>query len=204
MHLQTLPPEILSQMIPYLDSVSLLRFCRAVPRLNEYADALYKTSVATSLPLKNIWPNVTLDLLHSASPSILRDIPFSFWDLMNQFGGSTIVSSTLSMHYNFPGILVEELEHKIDRCLSMVSKNVSLIIDHQYPGELRLWANILLRSNKILQTIYYHNHSRKLSAITDISAEMKQSLIDLNPRRLYCAAQDSLLDAMPFVRIFIT
>ncbi|ORY37193.1 hypothetical protein BCR33DRAFT_721554 [Rhizoclosmatium globosum] len=202
-----LPTEILCQVIPYLDPTSLLRFCRAVPRLNEYADTLYKTGIVTKLyktgfairhPPTSIWPNVAINLHSSDSEILIRQTPQGYWDLMHQFGGSTIIES--KPHHSFNVVTAKGIQHQHDvsqRC-SLVSRKISLRIHYSYQIAyiFSFWAKLMLLHEKdVVSFSYIDLHFQPLGPAT--SAQMQKSLIDLNPQKMECAAQDTLIDVMP-------
>ncbi|KAJ3291447.1 hypothetical protein HDU79_002377 [Rhizoclosmatium sp. JEL0117] len=85
--MDALPHELLDAFACYLDAISLMHFCRAVPRLNHYASTIFDAAQKLQLPLNKTWPNIMLTI-KKETIWITEDIDVkALIDLCNQFDG---------------------------------------------------------------------------------------------------------------------
>ncbi|ORY21033.1 hypothetical protein BCR33DRAFT_862295 [Rhizoclosmatium globosum] len=179
-----LPREILDEVVRYLGSKSMLRFCRAIPQLNEYAEVLFDAATAlknTTYSISLFWP--TFALWSSCSDQIFRnDVALTrLGALIQRFNGTTSIDGG-----TFPG-------HRISQLCSITSKNISLYTRFlKDKNEVRLWADQVVLHKKVVVCLeLYHVYLSNLSL-----SEITDSVVDLNPIELVCEANEVILSSL--------
>ncbi|ORY37192.1 hypothetical protein BCR33DRAFT_721553 [Rhizoclosmatium globosum] len=175
-HILSLPREILDELIFYLDSKSMVRFCRAIPQLNEYADTVFDVVKALNNRLSLFWPNLNIyrepkDLIFIAENEILVT---RLGALVSQFNGVT----------NFIGTFGKE---RIPQVCAMASKTINLYMNFLIDkDQVCLWAEQVLLQRKQVRNLTMDCVDRSDVGISRIT----QAVIDCNPEQLFCESSD--------------
>ncbi|KAJ3277595.1 hypothetical protein HDU79_002368, partial [Rhizoclosmatium sp. JEL0117] len=175
-HILSLPREILDEFILYLDSKSMVRFCRAIPQLNEYADTVFDVVKALNNRLSLFWPNLNIyrepkDLIFIPENEILVT---RLGALVSQFNGVT----------NFIGTFGKE---RIPQVCAMASKTINLYMNFLIDkDQVCLWAEQVLFQRKQVRNLTMDCVDRSDVGISRIT----QAVIDCNPEQLFCESSD--------------
>ncbi|KAJ3080649.1 hypothetical protein HDU99_007815 [Rhizoclosmatium hyalinum] len=154
----------------------MVRFCRAIPQLNEYADIVFDVVKALNNRLSLFWPNLNIyrepkDLIFIAENEILVT---RLGALVYQFNGVT----------NFIGTFGKE---RIPQVCAMASKTINLYMNFLIDkDQVCLWAQQVLLQRKQVRNLTMACVDRSDIGISRIT----QAVIDCNPERLFCESSD--------------
>ncbi|KAJ3288729.1 hypothetical protein HDU79_004619 [Rhizoclosmatium sp. JEL0117] len=177
--LSSLPTEILDEVVRYLDSKSMVRFCRAIPQLNEYADTLVNVGTSLKVPLSSLWPRLIIyrnptDLIFIEKNEKLIT---RLGTLVSRFNGLTTFIGT------FDG-------ENIARVCAMASTTIDIYVNFLVDkDEVCLWAEQVRLQNKRVNHLILDRADRSNLGPAIIS----QAIVDCNPRKLSCGSTEVVL-----------
>ncbi|KAJ3286892.1 hypothetical protein HDU79_006141 [Rhizoclosmatium sp. JEL0117] len=175
-HILSLPREILDGFVRYLDSKSMLRFCRAVPQLNEYADTVFDVVEALDNRPSLFWPDLNIyreprDLFFIPENEILVT---RLGALVSRFNGVT----------DFIGTFGKE---RIPQVCAMASKTINLYMNFLLDkDQVCLWAEQVLLQRKHVRRLALDCVDRSNIGISRFT----QAVTDCNPEELFCESSD--------------
>ncbi|KAJ3286893.1 hypothetical protein HDU79_006142 [Rhizoclosmatium sp. JEL0117] len=165
----TLPRELLDELVSYLDSKSMLRFCRAIPQLTDYADIVSDVARTLNERLSFIWPNLFIFITNrEAFDESHRPLITRLSALVTRFNGNTI--------------LRDFEPAKIAQVCTMASQNIDLTI--RIPDVAALWVEQLRIQRKLVHRLDLQSFPPRIIAVVP----------DLNPEELRCSSKDILLE----------
>ncbi|ORY37228.1 hypothetical protein BCR33DRAFT_789806 [Rhizoclosmatium globosum] len=167
--LDLLPPEILDEIIQFLYLRDMMRFCRAVPRLNAYASIIYDAP-----SLFQVWPNPIMT--SSMVPSIITRIPAlqRLMAVVAGFGRATelvINTSDSDVTPDHIGVIC-----------SVLSNNVLLHINRTHHEAATVWLEQLEIHSKLILRLSV-GHANETQSSHDLD-KISQIIVDVNPRHL--------------------
>ncbi|KAJ3021984.1 UNVERIFIED_CONTAM: hypothetical protein HDU68_009365 [Siphonaria sp. JEL0065] len=70
--LDTLPRELLDQIVSHLDSKSIFPLCHAIPSLKHISETIYKVGAAFKMPVSALWSEIYLPAAFSKLSSVMN------------------------------------------------------------------------------------------------------------------------------------
>ncbi|KAJ3063654.1 hypothetical protein HDU99_004740, partial [Rhizoclosmatium hyalinum] len=158
----SLPRELLDKINGFLDAASMMRFCRAIPQLNDHATIVFNAGCSLKAPLNSLWPHFQYQSIPATSY-----VPKEYFAMLSRFNGTTVVN---------PWTVLEA--HEIKLMCSQVSRSLSFSdCMPNDPSELLEWSKQIVYYRKRVQNLTL----RCIRYPTSIMECISQAIVDLNP-----------------------
>ncbi|ORY30296.1 hypothetical protein BCR33DRAFT_724337 [Rhizoclosmatium globosum] len=170
MTIEVLPQELLDQVIPYLDAASLLRFSRALSKLDFIANSLFRVGTLLNKTLATLWPTLSFFYRFPAVPPNKQTKLFEALSAL----------SVILTRYN----CLAQLEYIDGSTIIDILPYLPRRISIRLPDGLR--DDIILQMaqlGKQVESLVWNTIDTKLQRDDSLN-QLQQSLVLLNPRRI--------------------